>query len=513
MKTRDDLHDLICQMDASEKGYFRKFSRLYSQHSGGNYLTLFDILNGMEVYDEERLKKKLKDEKLVRQLGPLKAYLYDLLLKTLRAYRQNHSVHAQINSLVENAEILFSKGLYDQAMKALVKCRELVKAVDVPFRELEIQHWEQKFITENKTSGMDVLLEASVNESLSCVEHLRKQIELRGIYYKMLYLVKQNMRLADGAEQEMKRLFALPILQDAEALEGFYQKLNFHNNWNIYHFLSGRREEAYLSMQRVIELWEAHPRILENNIDIYIAGVNNYLIACISLKKTDEIRTMLEKTSCLQITGEGLKARIFENMVFWRLNYCYATSNWDDLEDITKEIQENLEKYGSKITEPKRISMLYSMGVYYFCNGDFHKALVYINELMNMRKTSVRKDVQVNTRIVNCLLHYELGNEEILEYAVRSAQRFMESREQYYAYEKIVVTSIHKLVRSHEHERPGIFRELYRQLQEYFLEFPDQQTLVNLFDIFSWVEAHADNKSFRETVRLNYYNRYQSQES
>lgn len=514
MKIQDDVHDLVRQMDASEKGYFRKFSRLYGQQASGNYLTLFDILNGMEVYDEERLKKKLKDEKLIRQLGPLKAYLYDLLLKTLRSYRESQSIHAQINSLVENAEILFSKGLYDQAMKTLARCRELVKSVDEPFRELEIQHWERKFITENKTSGMDVLLESSISDSLSCVEHLRKQVELRGIYYQMLYLVKQSMRMLDREKQEeVDRLFTTPVLQDADTLEGFYQKLNFHNSWNIYHFLAGRKEEAYLSMQKIIELWNTHPQILKNNTDIYIAGVNNYLIACIGLKKTDEIRIMLEKTSSLQVNGEGLKARIFENMITWKINYCYVTGNWDNLQEIMEECGDNLEKYGSKIAEPKRISILYFLVTYYFCTGYLHQALVYINQLINMKKAVVRKDIQVNIRIINCLLHYELGNEEILEYVVRSAQRFMESREQYSDYEKIIITSIYQLARSQEQERPAVLNELYRQLQEYFSEFPDQLTLIGLFDIFSWVEARVENKSFQETARDNYYKRFQDQQT
>ena len=58
-KTPDELFELIKKMTVSEKGYFKK-SFSGQADTKNNYIKLFDVYDGLEVYDDAGIKEKLK---------------------------------------------------------------------------------------------------------------------------------------------------------------------------------------------------------------------------------------------------------------------------------------------------------------------------------------------------------------------------------------------------------------------------------------------------------------------
>jgi hypothetical protein len=82
----DDLYRLIKSLNKSEKGYFKKFAAKNEVGSKQNYIVLFDAIDRMEEYDEERLRVSLKKESFIKQLPVYKVYLFNLILKSLSLY-------------------------------------------------------------------------------------------------------------------------------------------------------------------------------------------------------------------------------------------------------------------------------------------------------------------------------------------------------------------------------------------------------------------------------------------
>ena len=66
MKPSKELFYLIQSLTKSEKRYFKLMSSL--QTGDKNYMKLFDCIEGMEDYDEEEVKEKLKGEKFIKHL-------------------------------------------------------------------------------------------------------------------------------------------------------------------------------------------------------------------------------------------------------------------------------------------------------------------------------------------------------------------------------------------------------------------------------------------------------------
>lgn len=63
---QDQIHGLISNLTKSEKRYFRLFSKRSGDKGPKNYLHLFDILESMETYNEDKLVMELAKKELVR---------------------------------------------------------------------------------------------------------------------------------------------------------------------------------------------------------------------------------------------------------------------------------------------------------------------------------------------------------------------------------------------------------------------------------------------------------------
>ena len=82
MKPSSDIHALINSLSPNEKGYFKKYCQRNGPNAAKKYLLLFDAIAGQKMYDEGKLKKKLGDATLVRNLPSEKNYLLHLILES-----------------------------------------------------------------------------------------------------------------------------------------------------------------------------------------------------------------------------------------------------------------------------------------------------------------------------------------------------------------------------------------------------------------------------------------------
>jgi len=81
------LYNLIKSLSGPEKRYFKIFVGTRNQKNN-KYLLLFDGIDAQEAFNEEALKLKVYGTSDIqsRKYSELKAYLYDLILRSLQAY-------------------------------------------------------------------------------------------------------------------------------------------------------------------------------------------------------------------------------------------------------------------------------------------------------------------------------------------------------------------------------------------------------------------------------------------
>src|SRR5687768_3187678 len=92
----DTLFQLIHSLGKSEKRHFKLYIKRSSSKEDLKIVQLFDALDKMSEYDEERLLKKLAAiEK--PQLANLKTHLYKEILASLRLLKRTENLDFELN--------------------------------------------------------------------------------------------------------------------------------------------------------------------------------------------------------------------------------------------------------------------------------------------------------------------------------------------------------------------------------------------------------------------------------
>ena len=126
-RSSDTLFQLVHSLKKAEKRHFKLYIKRSSAKEELKIIQLFDILERLAEYDEPLLLKKM--EPITKtQLSNLKTHLYKQLLASLRLLNLGNNVDLQLSEHLDEARILYNKGLKIQALRILEKAKELARA-------------------------------------------------------------------------------------------------------------------------------------------------------------------------------------------------------------------------------------------------------------------------------------------------------------------------------------------------------------------------------------------------
>ncbi|MEM1320912.1 MAG: hypothetical protein AAGG75_11690, partial [Bacteroidota bacterium] len=248
MSAKDDLYRLIQSMSKSEKRYFK----LDTKKSGDqtNYLRLFDAINDMDEYDEEKLKKKFKGQKFIKHLSQEKKYLYEAILRSMRNYNSDKSSVAQIKECLLDARYLYDRGLYDQSGKVLKKARKIAYLFEDHMAILEIVREEQRLVADSKRKTIEEDIEVLIKEKDATLKLIEEEFSYQDIYYRLFNKVVHKFELKD--ESSHKELEAIAPFEDLakqtlpqskiaqhrlyQSLANYYQLIGQYEKSHEYHY-------------------------------------------------------------------------------------------------------------------------------------------------------------------------------------------------------------------------------------------------------------------------------------
>src|SRR5687768_5480777 len=100
MKKTSTLHNLIKSLTQNEKRVFKIFATRHVVNDKNNYVKLFESIERLDKYDENKLRNKIKTEPFSRYLPAAKNYLYNLILECLDIYHRDSSIDRQISKYI-----------------------------------------------------------------------------------------------------------------------------------------------------------------------------------------------------------------------------------------------------------------------------------------------------------------------------------------------------------------------------------------------------------------------------
>src|SRR5690349_10765413 len=135
--------------------------------------------------------------------------------------------------------------------------------------------------------------------------------------------------------------------------------------------------------------------------------------------------------------------------------------------------------------------------------GDLKTALEWTNKIINERVTVETKVFYHFARILNLVIHFELGNLDLLEYLLRSYKRFLAKANKYYLLEKAFIVFLDAMLTAQGKEtelikRLKLFRDKISNMQD-----PLEYNIYEYFDFRSWIQSKLEKRSYADILTLN----------
>ena len=180
------------------------------------------------------------------------------------------------------------------------------------------------------------------------------------------------------------------------------------------------------------------------------------------------------------------------NSIFMSANYAYGASFVRDLENTIEQM-----KYP---WDPSRILVFnYKIACIYFGNGDLDRTITFLNKVENTYQARLKVDIQCFSRVLNLIAHYDLGNDILVSYKIKSVFRFLLKMGEL---EKVQMEIFRFVRRTPKMKKDSIIEE-FRNLREKLADIENERFEKRPFlylDIISWLDSKINKVSMVEAI-------------
>lgn len=501
----DKLYHLIRGLTPAEKRYFHVFVSGKAERNS-KYLQLFDAISGMEAFDDDWLSRKIyPDDPLEgRKYSELKAYLYDLVLKSLQAYDEGHNVTFRLNHQLQSVSALFKRGHYDACSDLLRKAAKTARQYECFTHLLEIVRWEKHLAyTRMDVDFLHKQFEQLQYTEQRALEQLRNVAAYRKLFFQAYTTIKRDaLHRGEERMEHLRGIVQHDLLRDFDKTQSHTARVLYFRTLNLYHYAASEREAFYESGHKLIELLESQPHFLKENLADYIAALSNYILSCGLLERYDEVRDTLEKLRKLKPLTEDDRLKIHRQYYTNKFVLCIFTGAFEEARREMDRCQAEAGRLDPHDYETASFYFQYCC-ICFGC-GDYAGALRYLNGWLNQPRTVEREDLQSLARMLALILHFEMGNTILLESLLRSATRFLQKKNRLYDLERRFFQFMSELMRTPDGaEQQRVFSKMRRDLAD-LAAWPGARALLQTLDLDAWLDAKINSRTFAESVRAKW---------
>ena len=504
------LHELINSLSGSEKRYFTLF--VSKQSSGkstkvNKYIQLFNLIDKQAVYDENAIKQAIYPNQKIgsRKFSELKHYLYELILKSLQSYDEKTSVDFKLKSMLNNVRVLVKRSLYEHCDDILDKTKKLAYQYNQFLIVLEVLKWKKQIAySQSNISFLNKELKNINDEEHELIEKITQHRDYQTLFFQFLISLKRDaITRNDERLEELKSLISNELLNFSHFPDFYEAQVLFYRIHGIYHSSTRSYEDYYLSNSALIELMEQHSNFLKEDPSVYISVITNQIFSCGMLRQYEEVDKNLIKLKRIHPITNDDKYKIFLHYYLNKMILCTENGNFEEGVELIDEREEESKQFpNAKSLFGINYCLVYSY--LYFGAERYDEALNWLNQLLDYSDNLQRQDLQSVARILQIIIHYELGNALFLEYLLRSTYRYLRRRNRLYAFEIRIIKFIKK---SRNIVTRKALQEEFSKLRADFiemLEHPKEGFILRYFDFISWLDSKIKGQTFGEILKNKY---------
>jgi len=483
MSKKDALWELVHNLSSSEKRHFKVFASKTEK----NYTLLFDTYNATKKNNTTLIENSLPATYNKKNIAVEKNYLYNLLLNSICDYHKNSSVEYIIDSLNKQIELLIQKGLLQQALTLINKAKK--KSTEAHVESPLIRTFELEQEVYNRLQDYKKLL-ASIEHCRVLIQTIANQYEYKELAFQMNYKEIQ-FRSTNKTEdlKELQNIMQNHLMLNENLALSYKSKMFLYQTKAMFYGIVNDEPLSIIYFEKMMRLMESAPLLIKQNPIDYILVFANVAMGKINLKQYNEL---INNINYIQSTPElfNIKNNIdFEANLFYftqpyLLDIYTALKETEKCKEIIHLIETKSEQYSNHVIKTAQLNTAKSIAISSFQLGDLKKSLKYMNQIFD-------DDLGKYSRghIFNMIIHYELGNEQLLLSLITSTKRLLIQQNRLNKAEVLMIDFFTKIIKTKEEDKiKDTFIDYFKNAKQ-LLDDEDAFISLRYFDVIKWMES------------------------
>ncbi|HRE39987.1 MAG TPA: hypothetical protein PLG90_01545 [Ignavibacteria bacterium] len=490
MKPTEDLFELINSLSKSEKRYFKIYSSLLSGNRKReiNYLKLFNEIErqGKDgIYDEMKIKEKFRNENFAKQLTFTKNYLYNLIIKSLFNFYSDTSPDFESALGVFKQKYLYKKGLFGQYFKGFKTLNNNLEKFEKYGQLTDVLKFERVIVKlkrrKKKVYKTDKFFEKE-KEYISKIENLTEYSKLLSKIFS--FQREQGLIRTENAREKLEEIMSHNLIanenmaKSKRALEYFYLA-----NVKLSELAGNFKECIRLSIKRY-ELATKNPEVFADSIiNVKNESLDDILKYCLLGKDTENYKKYVDIHNKASEFKDDINKIFFVSHKYLEYLKNNETTDIKIIKEQITYINEMIKKYEDSFFKDFILEFYFWAMFYYMEFDENEKALEFSNLILNHEIKFSRIELTNLTRIFNLLIHYRLGNINLISYLIRSTEYNLKKEGIENEPEKKIIQHLKKLIKA---------KNLKREIT-ILSKFKSDNIIINdrinkIFNLKNWIE-------------------------
>lgn len=373
----DSLFVLVKRLTERERRFVVGYAGL-GHRSAEEPLALLAAMWGMEKYNAARLRRKFSN------LDSVRHRLRKLILRALRAERDSRTQDALFRAHIADYEILYEKGLYEEALRSLNKAHAIAKEQQSPMRMLEVLHWQNHRLLETERTDLVEVMRLQLEQTRRALDDYVQQVGVVSEYHRLFASYRVEEGKLDFPKVDYLGLALNETLPFLTRLYAFQLA-----------GMGARMQKDHAEALRVhallLEFWRGHAQITQEQPGTYMILLSNYALYLFPTGDLDGVSTVLAEIERLggmarseaATSGRGgsesspigfnHQAETFQNIANLKILLQLNSLKREGLEELLTTIEEGLLLYESKINAARQFTIWFNMMLICLIHAEYER--------------------------------------------------------------------------------------------------------------------------------------------
>lgn len=481
------LWELVHSLNDSEVQKFKDRAYEYKRGKYANYIVLFDAVRKQDEFNDEELRRKLSKHSFAKHLHRTKNYLYWKILDYVREAHPGED--SELYALLEKMKILFEKRLYNHLPTLIEKGKKLALSMEAFSSMRKILEYQRGILRYNR--GWD-----HYNQE---IDNVLRQEELN--WAKETNLVALERIESDflkiwgqekpGKDKIIKETLGNPIIMDSKnALSASALIIQRHIVLHV-HFFSGDYKKAISECDQIVTIFQSNPGLMADNRKYTTLGLAIFWSSSFRLlyNEIEEAQSKFDQLEAFAQTDKRVPAFHLERKTLFELIIARKTLDYERGKSATDHFTKSLGKYSPVIDKTTLFEICHLAGEFFIYFNEPKEALKWVIMNRNEKPGSNRPDLLHFSKILFLMIHWELGNIDLIERELRSIRTAFAKHKVNNPYYDFISQTFSTLTKG-KSEPKEIFRNalnVFRSNQG----TPIWNQMENYLDFEVWLESKA----------------------